>query len=143
VIRLLCLHLLRLQLRVRFPPEADDLDDLDALDDLGGEALGDLEADLGDLEADLGDLEAALGDLEADLGDLEADLGDLEADLLDDLDALGGEYLAEAAAFEPRSTIFIKSQFTYFKSFIHPNSKINVFKNEAFSCCSGVHFSGK
>jgi hypothetical protein len=123
VIRLLCLHLLRL------PPEAD-LDDLDALDALDalGEALGDLEADLGDLEADLGDLEADLGDLEADLGDL---------------DALGGEYLAEAAAFEPRSTIFIKSQFTYFKSFIHPNSKINVFRNEAFSCCSGVHFSGK
>jgi hypothetical protein len=109
VIRLLCLHLLRL------PPEAD-LDDLDALDAL--DALGE-----------------ALGDLEADLGDLEADL--------DDLDALGGEYLAEAAAFEPRSTIFIKSQFTYFKSFIHPNSKINVFRNEAFSCCSGVHFSGK
>ena len=50
VIRLLCLHLLRL------PPEAD-LDDLDAL----GEALGDLEADLGDLDA-LGG-EALGGDL--------------------------------------------------------------------------------
>jgi len=67
VIRLLCLHLLRL------PPEAD-LDDLDALDALGGEALGDLEADLDDLDA----LGEALGDLEADLGDL---------------DALGGEAL--------------------------------------------------
>jgi len=114
-----------LQLRVRLPPEAD-LDDLDALDALGGEALGDLEADLDDLEADLGDLEADLDDLDALGGEaLGGDLGDLG-----DLD------------FARRSTIFIKSQFTYFKSFIHPNSKINVFKNEAFSCCSGVHFSG-
>ena len=62
MIRLLCLHLLRLQLRLRFPPD-----------------LGDLEAALGDLEAALGDLEAALGDLEDALGDLEDALGDLEA----------------------------------------------------------------
>ena len=115
MIRLLCLHLLRLQLRVRFPPEVD-LDDLDAL---GGEALcGDL-SDLGEtFGGDLGDLGETLG---GDLGDLGETLG---------LD------------FARRSTIFIKSQFEYCKSFIHPNSNINVFKNAALSCCSGVHFSG-
>jgi hypothetical protein len=63
VIRLLCLHLLRLQLRLRFPPALGDLveDDLEAL---GEAAL--VEAALGDLgEAALG--EAALG--EAALGE--------------------------------------------------------------------------
>ena len=126
MIRLLCLHLLCLQLRcLRFPPEVD-LDDLDAL---GGEALcGDL-GDLGEtFGGDLDDLDALGGNL-GDLGEtFGGDLGDL------------GETLG--LDFARRSTIFIKSQFEYCKSFIHPNSKINVFKNEAFSCCSGVHFSG-
>jgi len=100
VIRLLCLHLLRLQLRLRFPPAFGDLGDL------AEAALGDLvEAALGDLEADLEALDGeALGDL-GDLGDLaEAALGDLAEAALGDL----GD-LAEAA-FEPRSTIFINSQ---------------------------------
>jgi hypothetical protein len=122
VIRLLCLHLLRLQLRcLRFPPAlcGDLEDDLDDLDALGGEALC---GDLGDFGETFG------GDL-SDLGEtFGGDLGDL------------GETLG--LDFARRSTIFIKSQFEYCKSFIHPNSKINVFKNAALSCCSGVHFSG-
>ena len=92
MIRLLCLHLLRLQLRLRFPPALGDLGDLG---DLVEAALGDLEADLEALDGE------ALGDL-GDLGDLaEAALGDLVEAALGDL--------AEAA-FEPRSTIFINSQ---------------------------------
>jgi hypothetical protein len=134
VIRLLCLHLLRLQLRcLRFPPalcgdlgEAD-LDDLDALD---GEALC---GDLGDLGETFG------GDL-SDLGEtFGGDLGDLGETFGGDLGDLGETLGLD---FARRSTIFIKSQFEYCKSFIHPNSKINVFKNAALSCCSGVHFSG-
>jgi hypothetical protein len=66
-------------------------------------------------------------------------------------EALGVEALGETFGdlgeafvldFMRRSTIFIKSQFEYCKSFIHPNSKIKVFKNEAFSRWYGVHFSG-
>ena len=149
MIRLLCLHLLRLQLRcLRFPPEVD-LDDLDAL---GGEALcGDL-GDLGEtFGGDLSDLGETFG---GDLGDLGetfgGDLGDLGetfgGDLGDLGETLGGDLGDRGETlgldFARRSTIFIKSQFEYCKSFIHPNSKINVFKNAALSCCSGVHFSG-
>ena len=111
------LRFTRLLLLLRlFPPDFG----VEALGEALGEAFGEAFGETFGVEA-LG--EEALG--EDAFGETFGDLGE----------ALGLDFMR-------RSTIFIKSQFEYCKSFIHPNSKIKVFKNEAFSRWYGVHFSG-